>query len=395
MSEYKRGLVAMSADPIHYGHLDLIRKAAVRCDKLFLLVSDNDAKKGSYVFGLSGRMDMARRLVENISNVEVIHPPTQVLADTYLRYNCDVLFRGIRNAVDYEYEKTQMAYHTLIYPHFNVEFIEAQGENRIISSTMIKAFVSHYIDVSKYVPNFVKRKLEERINNQHKIAITGEMSVGKSWVVDSIINRIGLIALERDMISKSISATAIKVDELLRSIYEDDIPGAVQMRQDMERYCMDNGSEKLLLHNGAMNRKALGDFMFSEKCTPEVRQYVQNLTMPLVHMRYREALCKAGSGLIVFEWAQLAEMNMGSWTNHNAIVVDSPDRKELLKQRNISDKVARERGQFQWNADTKVSHLRDAATKDGGDGYIIRFNNTIKDNQIDELVNQIVSLFQL
>lgn len=396
MTEFRRGLVAMSADPIHWGHLDLITSAARRCEKLFVLVSNNDQKKGSYVFGLQGRIEMARRMVEakGIPNVEVIHPPTQVLADTYLRYNCDVIFRGIRNAVDYEYEKTQMSYHTLIYPRFHVEFIEAQGENRIISSSMIKAFTSHHIDVSKYVPNFVKRALEERINNQYKIAVTGEMSVGKSWVTDQLVYRIQQQQLLRAAANQqSIAVSSIKIDELLRSIYEDDIPGAIEMRREMQTCCSYHGGGKLLLPSGAIDRKALGEYMFSKKCNDSVRQQIQRLTMPLINMRYREALCQAGSGIIILEWAQLAEMEMGNWTNHNTIVVDSPDRKEFVKRRNISEKTLRERGVYQWSADQKVASLQSQAAKDGGEGHIIRFSNTIENNQIEQLISEIQSMF--
>ena len=57
-TKFRRGLVALSADPITLGHLALIATAAARCHELIVLVANNDGKLGSYLWNLNERTMM-------------------------------------------------------------------------------------------------------------------------------------------------------------------------------------------------------------------------------------------------------------------------------------------------------------------------------------------------
>ncbi|KKW33252.1 MAG: hypothetical protein UY76_C0006G0010, partial [Candidatus Uhrbacteria bacterium GW2011_GWA2_52_8d] len=46
-TRFVRGLVPLSADPITYGHIDLIARAASQCHDLIVLITQNDGKRGS------------------------------------------------------------------------------------------------------------------------------------------------------------------------------------------------------------------------------------------------------------------------------------------------------------------------------------------------------------
>lgn len=382
---YKRGLVALSADPVHYGHLDLIQMAKLACQRLLVLVANNDEKRNSYLFTKNERTNFVKRLLRGITDVEVIESSTEILSDTYLNFGCDALFRGIRDEKDRVYEDTQMRYHRMIYPKLNPISLKFSSDKSNISSSLIKAFTKHNIDVSNYVPIFVKRALEERINNQHKIAITGGIAVGKSWVTNS---------LAKICNDRGVRATAIKFDDFIRMIYEESTPGSIQMRQELENLCFEAGSQTSILNqDGTVNRPVLGRFIFSHPSN-DVRIRVQELTQPLVDAKYREALNKAGPGLVIIEWAQLAEMEMGRLANHNAIVVDSPDRSFFIEQRKISQEEFNNKTRFQWTAEKKCQVLESAARKDG-EGHIIQFSNTIQNNKINDLADEVISLFSL
>jgi pantetheine-phosphate adenylyltransferase len=382
---YERGLVALSADPVHYGHLDLIQMAKSGCKHLLVLVANNDEKRNSYLFTKNERINFVRRLLHGMADVEVIESSTEILSDTYLNFGCDALFRGIRDEKDRVYEETQMKYHKMIYPKLNAIPLKFGGEKSNISSSLVKAFTKHYIDVSNYVPIFVKKALEERINNQYKIAITGGIAVGKSWVTNS---------LTKVCNDRGVRTTAVKFDDFIRMIYEESTPGSIKMRQELEYLCLEAGSQTSILNqDGTVNRPVLGRFIFSHPSN-DVRIRVQELTQPLVDAKCREALNKAGSGLVIIEWAQLAEMDMGRLANHNVIVVDSPDRSFFIEQRKISQEEFKNKTQFQWTAEKKSQVLESAARKDG-EGHIIQFSNTIQDNKINDLADEIISLFSL
>ncbi len=382
---YKRGLVALSADPVHYGHLDLIQIAKLECKHLLVLVANNDEKRNSYLFAKNERINFVRKLLHGMADVEVIESSTEILSDTYLNFGCDVLFRGIRDQKDQVYEETQMKYHKMIYPKLNPIFLKFSGEKSNISSSLVKAFTKHHIDISNYVPIFVKKALEERINNQYKIAVTGGIAVGKSWVTDTLVKTCN---------DRGVHTTAINFDNLIRLIYEESTPGSIKMRRELEYLCLEAGSQiSILNQDGTVNRPVLGRFIFSHPSN-DVRIRVQELTQPLVDAKYREALNRAGSGLIIIEWAQLAEMDMGRLTNHNVIVVDSPDRSFFIEQRKISQEDFKNKTKFQWTAEKKSQVLESAARKDGV-GHIIQFSNTIQDNKINDLADEVISLFSL
>lgn len=399
---FQRGLVALSADPIHNGHLDLIKEAKSKCQKLLVLISNNDEKKHSYLFSLPERISFARQALAGMTDIEVIESQTEILSDIYLIFGCDALFRGIRDDKDQEYEETQMGYHKMIYPKLNPVYLSFR-DKIYLSSTIIKAFTNHHIDVSKYLPIFVKRALEERINKQYKIAVTGGIAVGKSWVTDNLAKLCNLefirsgqqSTLPYDQIDqRDLFSSAVKFDDLIHCVYQDLSPGPVDMRQQIESLClMANCKYSVLNPDGTINRLALAEFIFSDQCqNPNLRMEIQNLTQPFVDVKYREALKKVRPGVVFIEWAQLAEMEMGWLANHNTIVVDSPDRQHFLSQRNISMQQFSERSRFQWTAEQKVKALESNAFQ-SGNGYIIQFQNTINDNKIQDLVNSVLDFF--
>lgn len=398
---YKRGLVALSADPVHNGHINLVTSAKNYCDKLFVSVANNDEKKYKYLFSMKERTDFVRRALSGMVDVEVIESPTQILSDTYLHYGCDGLFRGIRDDKDQVYEETQMGYHKMICPQLEPVYLSFR-KNENISSTLVKSFTSHHIDVSKLVPIFVKRRLEETICKQYKIAVTGGIAVGKSWVTDKLVTACNkkftqyVTDCRRDFGITDMSpfkATAIKFDELIRAVYDDPAPGPVQMRIELDLLCSKAGSKVSTLHpDGTVDRVSLSKFMF-ESASSDLKLEIQKLTQPFVEAKYREALKNAGAGLIVIEWAQLAEMEVGYWSNNNTIVVDSADRDEFVRERNISSIQLANVSKTQWNAESKTRALEFAAKKDG-EGNIIQFINSIKDNKMNELTTAVLSLFK-
>lgn len=390
---FKRGLIAWSADPIHNGHIDLAIEAKKNCEKLLVNVSNNDDKKGSYLFSLSDRVEFVRRALKGIDGVEVIQSPTEILVDTYLHFGCDALFRGIRDEKDQAYEETQMGYHKMIYPKLNPVYLDFRGKSNV-SSTMVKAFTSHHVDVSRYVPIFVKRALEESINKQYKIAVTGGIAVGKSWVANNLaFNLERLLDIE---VFDRFRANVIKFDDLIRAVYDDPAPGPVELRREIDRlvgrYSKIDGMT-VFDQDGSFNRDVLAGVMFSKHTDPKFRLEVQSLTAPFVDAKYREALKKAGPGIVVIEWAQLAEMEVGHWTNHNVIVVDSSDRQTFVEKRKISPETFSNRTRYQWSAEEKVKALEKMALK-AGEGHIIQFNNTLQDNKIMELAEAVLRLLQ-
>lgn len=363
-----RGLIALSADPIHLGHLDLIRKARDKFDEIIVLVANNENKKSSYTFTLTERERMTRRAIEanGLVNVMVVSSDG-LLPDIYNRYGCDVLIRGIRNNQDKEYEWERFQNYKAILPDMNIHFIDAAPEYNFVSSSTMKAWVSHNIDdVARYVPIFVKEALEKRILGQRKIGITGGMATGKTWVTKALQKNLELMY----------NTLIISMDDLIRDVYNEDSRGAENLRQTINNLVVEaSGPNILLLEKHGIDRKLLGSFLFSPQCSPVLRRSIETLTIPHVTRKYRERTLHH-AGLVLFEWAQLAEMSMGHWANYNVIVVSTNDRESMVAARGIDPDTFKDRIQSQWTTGTKLKALRVKAKEDHHhDRNIIRYDN--------------------
>src|SRR5438128_12019817 len=80
-------------DPVHLGHLDIIRRGARLCDRLIVGVGDNPEK--SPFFTLEERVLMLREVAVSFKNVEV--EPFSGLAVRFVRTTgARIMLRGIR-----------------------------------------------------------------------------------------------------------------------------------------------------------------------------------------------------------------------------------------------------------------------------------------------------------
>ena len=366
VKSYRRGLVALSADPVTYGHRDLIRGAAEKCNEVIVLVANNERKKGGYCFTLKERTSMVERAIREagIGNARIVGS-SGLLIDTYMRENCDRLFRGIRNDKDLDYEREQEQLNCVLHPALkgHVEYLEAAENLRLVSSTMVKALVEMHCSVDEFVPLFVKQALEEKLLRQFRVMVTGGISVGKTWVAKQLALRAAL--------HPGKPATHINIDQLLRSFYDEDSDGAQAVRDELAA----SFGPILTPNHRSVDRAALAAHLFRDGTAAEAdRRYVTELTMPHVKRLYREALAGA-EGLVIIEWAQAAEMAMGPWANNNVIVVGSKDRAKFAELRGISPERLASMDKIQWSADQKQRSLERHCAANGS-GWVIRHEHS-------------------
>lgn len=383
-----RGLFPLSADPITNGHLDLIARARAACDELIVAVLENDAKRGRYTFTLTERVAFVERAIRRLGlDVRVLASDHILLTDLYLREGCDVIFRGIRNSQDQDMEETQARLHAEILPEItgHFRFLPASPEFQDTSSTYVKAFVSHYVDVSRLVPVFVKQALEERINHQWLVGMTGPMASGKTTVAHTLAKQFHTMT--------QIPATVINLDALIRALYTETSAGADRVRTQIATLL---GNDVLDEHGG-LRRDVMARRLFDPACPTETREALNTLTTPHIMRLLREAL-RTTKGLVILEWALLVEMNLTRLTNNNVIVVDTPDRDAFLTTRGVSDEHRRNVGRHQFSATEQIAGAERAAERDGH-GTVLHYINRRRDTpeamaaDVAALVPELVSLF--
>ena len=90
-----------SFDPITNGHVDIIRRGAKVFDKVIIGVLVNVDKK--HLFEIDERVKLIKKVTNDIENVEVVSF-NGLLVDLLKEYNANVVLKGLRNSIDFEYE---------------------------------------------------------------------------------------------------------------------------------------------------------------------------------------------------------------------------------------------------------------------------------------------------
>ena len=149
-----------SFDPITLGHLDIIRRAALCFDKVFVCVMDNCDKK-SHMFPAEKRLEMLRRSVEELPNVEA-ELYRGLLADYAREKGGHVIVKGLRNATDFDLEYQMAAINRGIWAELETVFLPASVEYQHFSSTMVREMIRYRQPLEKYVPRAVTEELKQK-----------------------------------------------------------------------------------------------------------------------------------------------------------------------------------------------------------------------------------------
>ena len=152
----KTALYPGTFDPVHNGHLDLLRRASRVFERIIIGVAQSEPK--GTLFPLEDRLDMARALTEEMSHVEVVSFEG-LLIHAFDRLGADVVIRGVRLFQDFEYEYKMALMNRRLASNFDVFFLMPSENYLSVSSTLIKDIQRHGGDVSSLVPPLVAERL--------------------------------------------------------------------------------------------------------------------------------------------------------------------------------------------------------------------------------------------
>ena len=131
-----RALYTGSFDPLTNGHMNIIERAARLYDELTIGIIVNPSKASMY--SLEQREEMITAALKHIPNVKVEHF-SGLLADYVNSNGFDVVVRGLRAAMDFEYEISMAQMNARLF-NSNVEtvFLMTDPRYSFISSSMVK-----------------------------------------------------------------------------------------------------------------------------------------------------------------------------------------------------------------------------------------------------------------
>ena len=151
----KAAIYPGSFDPVTYGHLDVIKRAADIFDELTVSVLNNTAK--TPLFSVDERVKILEEVTKDIPNVR-IDSFSGLLIQYAREKDIHVSIRGLRAITDFEYELQIAQTNKVEYPELETIFLTTNLKYSYLSSTIVKEFASYGGDISKFVPEqFIQR----------------------------------------------------------------------------------------------------------------------------------------------------------------------------------------------------------------------------------------------
>ena len=158
----KSAIYPGSFDPVTYGHIDVIKRAAKMFDVLTVSVLDNKNKQP--LFSVDERVKMLKEALKDIDNVK-IESFSGLLVDYCKSKDVRVVIRGLRAITDFEYELQNAQTNKLISNgDVDTVFLTTSLEYAYLSSSAVKEIAYFGGDVTPCVPDFVGKAVYEKYN---------------------------------------------------------------------------------------------------------------------------------------------------------------------------------------------------------------------------------------
>lgn len=141
-----------SFDPITVGHVDLVHRALPLFDRVVVAVGIN-AKKAT-LFSVEQRLEWLRIVFQDMPTVEV-DSFEGLTVHFCKRIHAQYLLRGLRNASDFDYEKTISQLNHIVGNQIETVFLISKPEFSHISSTIVREIIVGGGDATPFLPDAI------------------------------------------------------------------------------------------------------------------------------------------------------------------------------------------------------------------------------------------------
>ena len=150
-------------DPITNGHLDVAARAAKLFEKLVIGIYDTPAS--SLTFFTEERMELARRAVTHLPNVEV-QSFRGMAVDFARKVGAQTMVRGLRMSADFEREFEMALMNKKQYPALELVCLMTNLQYQFLSSSLLKEVASLGGDIDGLVPKHVANVLKKKFGGK-------------------------------------------------------------------------------------------------------------------------------------------------------------------------------------------------------------------------------------
>lgn len=361
-----KALYAGSFDPITFGHIDIIRRAAQQFE-LTVLVANNSTKK--YFFSLDERVRLVNMSVrpslvgaEHVT-VAALKDCNMMTTDFAFDQGITAIVRGVRNFTDYDFERMLRDVNISQQNGIETYFLTCDPKYGHVSSTAVKELFTHAGFVHEYVPLWVKQALEAKSGIQI-IGVTGTIGSGKNWFCEHL--------MEADP-----NIFHLDVDKLAHFILfqSTNLPAHHAVRQQIRDAFPMQSSIMVSEYSYPLTTQERHDLGYQVFADAGKREKLNTIMYPALLTSIRRAMT-GKKGVILVNAALLAEFKLTHICNNRVILVSTTEelRKQRLKERGYSEQQIQNRLKSQFTDERKRYHI-DAAIERDHYGKILMVHN--------------------
>ena len=160
----KAAIYPGSFDPVTFGHLDVIRRAASIFDELTVSVLNNTQK--TPLFSVEERVKILEEATKELPNVKV-DSFSGLLINYAREKDVHIAIRGLRAITDFEYElQIAQTNRKLSNGDLDTIFLTTSLEYAYLSSSSVKEIAEFHGDISQCVPDFVAKLVYEKYGHE-------------------------------------------------------------------------------------------------------------------------------------------------------------------------------------------------------------------------------------
>lgn len=152
-------------DPIHYGHINITKRAALLFDEVIVAVYARE--QGNILFPPEKRLALVKEAFDELEKVRVT-AFTGLTVEFAKKMGAKAIVRGLRVFSDFEYEFRMALANKRLAPEIDVIALITSEEHTFLSSTTVREIAALGGDVSSFVPPHVEKALKERFQELGK-----------------------------------------------------------------------------------------------------------------------------------------------------------------------------------------------------------------------------------
>ena len=160
------GFYPGSFDPVTYGHLDIVARAARLVDKLVLGVGTHHGKQS--LLDAKTRIAVLETVVKPIavhSGIKIQVATFDGLAvDAARQHHAGLIIRGLRDASDFDYEVQMGQMNGALAPDIETVFLAASPATRMIASSLVKQIARMGGEISLFIPKEAQAPVAAALN---------------------------------------------------------------------------------------------------------------------------------------------------------------------------------------------------------------------------------------